>query len=206
MSVWFCRSILQDFFSLTVSGEEHVPAEGPCIVASNHASFLDPPAVAAASGRNVYCFARSSLTGNKFSSWAFRSLRTIPVDRDGGNDLRSIREVLRRLQEGHALLLFPEGTRSSDGSIGAAQRGLGLLASVAQVPLVPARIFGSFEAWGRGSGAPKVFSPLHVAFGPALSSEDYDPGSGDRERHQKISDLIMAHIGSLQLPGKNLTD
>ncbi|MDR2664581.1 MAG: 1-acyl-sn-glycerol-3-phosphate acyltransferase [Puniceicoccales bacterium] len=197
LGVWFCRTILREFFSLTASGEEWVPPEGPCIIASNHASFLDPPAVASASGRDVYSFARKSLTRSKVGSWLFRSLRTVPVDRDRGNDLHSIRVVLRRLREGHAILLFPEGIRSPDGSIGTAQRGVGLLAAMAQVPLVPARIFGSFDAWGRGTGRPKFFSPLHVGFGPALAPSDYDPGPADRDRHRKIADLLMARISAI---------
>ncbi|MDR0678702.1 MAG: 1-acyl-sn-glycerol-3-phosphate acyltransferase, partial [Puniceicoccales bacterium] len=67
LSVWFCRSVLREFFSLTVAGEEHVPAEGPCIIASNHASFLDPPAVGGRPGPARTTFAPPDHTRDKLS-------------------------------------------------------------------------------------------------------------------------------------------
>jgi 1-acyl-sn-glycerol-3-phosphate acyltransferase len=197
---WLCRVALEEFFPTAVSEEERVPSSGPCIIAANHASYLDPPAVVIASGRCTYSLARSTLSHRGLWHWLFRRLRTIPVDREGGNDLSSMREILRRLKEGHAVLLFPEGRRTEDGFPQPPKRGVGLLAAMAQVPLVPARIFGSFEAWGKGTGLPRPFRPLHVVFGAPILPSTYDPGPGVEDRHRKIVNLLMDRIFAIDLP------
>ena len=195
---WVCRRALDELFDVTVSGEEHVPATGPCIVAANHVSFLDPPAVVIASARNAFSLARRTLSRRGIWHWLFRRMHTIAIDRDGGNDLSAIRESVQLLKNGNALVLFPEGSRSADGTIKKAKRGVGLLASMARVPIVPARIFGSFEAWGRGMRFPKFFSPLHVSFGPAIAVEEFETGGGgEADRRQAIVDLVMERIAAI---------
>jgi 1-acyl-sn-glycerol-3-phosphate acyltransferase len=128
----------------------------------------------------------------------FSRMRTISIDRDGGNDLAAMRESVRLLEEGSALVLFPEGSRSPDGTIQPAKRGVGLLASMAKVPIIPARIFGSYEAWGRGMSIPKFFSRIHVAFAAPLLPEEYLARCDGSNRHQFIVNLVMERISQIE--------
>ncbi|MBI2922760.1 MAG: 1-acyl-sn-glycerol-3-phosphate acyltransferase, partial [Planctomycetes bacterium] len=139
------------------------------ILASNHQSFLDPVLVAIPLSRGVTFMARDSL----FRFLPFRvlieSLGAFPVQR-GTADLGAMREAIRRLGAGQALLVFPEGTRTTDGGVGRMRAGIGLLASRARVPVVPVRISGAFESWPRGLKLPRP-KPVTVRYGPALPSE-----------------------------------
>ena len=101
------------------------PASGPVILASNHASFLDPPLVGAPLGREVNFLARESLFRFPAVGALLRSWNSVPVDRDGGG-AAGLKAILGRLQAGGAILLFPEGTRSRDGSLQRARSGIGL--------------------------------------------------------------------------------
>lgn len=197
---WVCRVVLADFFNHEIYGEENIPKSGGVLIASNHVSFLDPPAVAGSAPRNCYSFARKTLFKTGFSGWVFRQFLTIPVDRDGGNDLGAIKTVLKRLKEGQAVLLFPEGTRSEDGKLQEAKRGAGMLAAMSQVPIVPTRVFGTFEAWNRHMKNPCAFRPTAVVYGKPIFPEEYDPGKTHPERYQEISSLIMERIGALKDP------
>ncbi|MCR6657594.1 MAG: 1-acyl-sn-glycerol-3-phosphate acyltransferase [Opitutus sp.] len=135
-------------------------------------------------------FARKTLWKPGVASWWLDTVGTIPVDRDGGQDVSAIKRVLKALKEGKALILFPEGTRSPDGTLQSAKAGVGLLACKAQVPVIPARIFGSFEAYGKGVKIPRFGTPVSVVFGPALQP------SGIRRRSRRqgaLPDRQRAH-------------
>jgi 1-acyl-sn-glycerol-3-phosphate acyltransferase len=199
LACWLCRAVLEDFFDFEVYGEEHVPRVGPCLIVCNHVSFLDPPAAVVGCGRTVHSFARKTLFGRGLWRWIFTRFLTIPVDRDGAGDLGAIRSVLRLLGEGRAVLLFPEGTRSADGKMGPAKRGAGLLAAMARVPVVPARVFGSFAAFERGRRMPHLFRPVRIAYGPPLLPADYALEGPDR--HRRIAELFMGRVAAVKLPG-----
>ncbi|MDE3085058.1 MAG: 1-acyl-sn-glycerol-3-phosphate acyltransferase, partial [Verrucomicrobiota bacterium] len=122
---------------------------------------------------------------------------TIPVDREGG-DVAAIKRVLHAIKDGKIIILFPEGTRSPDGRLQSAKPGVGLIACRTQVPVVPARIFGSFEAFGRG-GKMRLGTPVSVTFGQPLMPSDYDDATADKEqRYQLASEKIMAAIAALE--------
>ncbi len=186
------------WFRGEVSGLEHVPSEGAFLVASNHASHLDPPVVGGMLPRQVCFFARKSLWKPGVASWWLDEVGTIPVDRDGGSDITAIKRVLRALAEEKVIILFPEGTRSPDGNLQAPKPGVGLIACKTQVPVVPVRVFGSFEAFGRKGGI-RPGNPIDVVFGPPIAPADYDPGRS-KDRYQTTSERIMAGIARLQRP------
>jgi len=81
-----------------------------------------------------------------------------------------MKQSLRRLRDGWPLLVFPEGTRTKDGSIGSMRGGIGVLASRARVPVVPTLILGAFEAWPRNEKLPHP-SPIEVRYGKPLPEE-----------------------------------
>lgn len=186
------------WFRGEVSGMENIPTSGAFLVASNHASHLDPPVVGGMLPRQVCFFARKSLWKPGIASWWLDEVGTIPVDRDGGSDITAIKRVLRALAEEKVIILFPEGTRSPDGNLQSPKPGVGLIACKTQVPVVPVRVFGSFEAFGRKGGL-RPGNPIHVVFGPPIAPADYDPGKS-KDRYQITSERIMARIAALRLP------
>lgn len=188
------------FFRGEVSGLEHVPARGGFLLAANHASFIDPPMIGCQLPRQIAYFARKTLWKGGLSSWWLDAVGTIPVDRDGGQDISAIKRVLRALREERGLILFPEGTRTPDGQLQPAKAGVGFIAVKTQVPVVPVRIFGSHEAFGRDRPL-RLGTPVSVVFGAPILPADYDDPQAGKERAQVASDRIMAHIARLNPPG-----
>lgn len=182
-----------------VAGLENLPREGPFLIASNHASFLDPPLVGCQVPRQILPFARKTLWKPGLASWWLDAVGTIPVDRDSGQDVSAIKRVLRALKEDKGLILFPEGTRSPDGRLQAPKAGVGLICCRAQVPVVPARIFGSYEAYGKGRGI-RLGTPVSIVFGTPISPVVYDEPAAGKERYQIASNRIMGRIAALQKP------
>lgn len=197
---YIIRVAFDMFFRGEVAGTNHFPKTGPFLIAANHASHLDPPMIGTHVPRQMCFFARRTLWHGGIASWWLDTVGTIPVDRDGGQDISALKRVLRALGEGKVTILFPEGTRSPDGRLQAPKPGMGFIACKTQVPVVPARIFGSFEAFGKGAKFPRLGTPLTVVFGRPIPPATYDdPGAG-KERYQLASQRIMTEIAKLQPP------
>jgi 1-acyl-sn-glycerol-3-phosphate acyltransferase len=191
-----CHDVL---FHGVVSGEENIPRQGGFIVAANHASVLDPPLIGCHVPRQLSFFARKTLWKGGIVNWWLDTVGVIPVDRDSGSDVAAIKRVLHVLKDNKALILFPEGTRTRTGELQRPKAGLGLLACRTGVPVVPARIFGSFKAFGR-KGPLRIGTPVSVMFGRPLLPRDYDDQSEGKDRYQHASERIMAAIAALELP------
>ena len=196
---YLCLTAYEAWFRGEVVGTEHFPTSGPFLIASNHTSHLDPPIVGAQIVRQMRFFARKSLWNNPVLAWWLDRVETIPVDRDSG-DVSAIRRVLQALHEDRAVVLFPEGTRSEDGHLQKPKAGVGLMACKTGAPVVPCRVYGSFEAFGKGMKYPRLGTPVTVVFGPPITAAEYDiPGSG-KERYQLASQRIMERIAALPKP------
>jgi 1-acyl-sn-glycerol-3-phosphate acyltransferase len=191
------------FFRGEVAGINHLPRTGGFLLAANHASFLDPPLIGCQISRQIAYFARKTLWKGRFPSWWLDSVGTIPVDRDGGQDVSAIKRVLKAIKDERGLILFPEGTRTRDGRLQSAKPGVGFIACRTQVPVVPVRIFGSFEACGKGRRL-KPGTPVTVVFGPPIPPAVYDEPSAGKERAQIASERIMAEIARLQPPREHV--
>ncbi len=187
------------FFRGEVVGLENLPREGSFLIAANHASFLDPPLIGCQVQRQISYFARKTLWKPGFASWWLDTVGTIPVDRDGGQDVSAIKRVLKALKDDRGLILFPEGTRSPTGALQAPKAGVGLICCRAQVPVIPARIFGSFEAYGKSRGL-HLGIPVSIVFGTPIAPADYDVSTAGKERYQIASERIMARIATLRVP------
>jgi 1-acyl-sn-glycerol-3-phosphate acyltransferase len=196
----YLTTVLYDIgFRGEIAGLENLPRTGSFLLAANHASFLDPPLIGAQVQRQIAFFARKTLWKPGFASWWLDTVGTIPVDRDGGQDVSAIKRVLRALKSDWGLILFPEGTRSPDGQLQAPKAGVGLICCRAQVPVIPVRIFHSFEAYGKGRGL-RLGTRVSIVFGTPIPPAVYDdPGAG-KERYQVASERIMARIAQLQEP------
>jgi 1-acyl-sn-glycerol-3-phosphate acyltransferase len=196
---YMLRQIYGMFFRGEVEGTEFLPRKGAFMIASNHASHLDPPFVGCQVPNQMAFFARKTLWKPGFASWWLDGVGTIPVDRDGGSDVTAIKRVLQSLKNEKPVILFPEGTRSPDGNLQAPKPGVGLLACRTQVPVVPARIFGSFHAFGK-DGKLRVGTPVSVVFGKPLQPSQYDNPADGKERYQRASERIMSAIAALKEP------
>jgi 1-acyl-sn-glycerol-3-phosphate acyltransferase len=196
---WFAASVQQAFFRGEIVGTDHLPTSGPFLIAGNHASHLDPPIVGSQVARQMRFFARKTLWSGKLSSAWLNRVECIPVDRDSG-DVGAIRRVLQALHEDRAVVLFPEGTRSPDGNFQKPKAGVGLMACKTGAPVVPVRIFGSFQAFGRGAKFPRFGTPVDIVFGPPITAAEYDDPRAGKERYQIASERIFARIAALPRP------
>lgn len=176
-----------------------MPRTGGFLVATNHASYLDPPAAGIDATRDLNYFARKTLFRYTLSRVLIQPLRVIPVDRDGPSDVGALKRVFRMLKSGEGLLVFPEGTRTRDGGLQEGRAGVGMLACKAGVPVVPGRIFGSFEAWAADQ-KPQLRAEIDVVYGPPIQPRQYDPGGKGRERFEIASQRIMDVISQIQRP------
>lgn len=178
---------------LSVSGVRNIPARGAFILASNHASFLDPPVLAAACPRRLHFMARDSLFKNKFFAWLVSSCGAIPLRRDSA-DRSALKECIRSVRGGNSLLVFPEGRRRTTGEGDLTPRaGVGFLAAKLGVPVIPALVKGTEQALPKGG---KKIRPCRVSvyFGTAV------PLRKGME-YQEIADTIMRHIRRLPMAG-----
>jgi 1-acyl-sn-glycerol-3-phosphate acyltransferase len=159
MELWyrFCRFLFRVYFRLYHRGRiynaERLPDEGAFILAGNHVSFLDPPFFGLACRRAAYYLARETLFRHPLANWILRSWHCVPISR-GRADIGAMRAVLRMLDEGKAVLMFPEGTRS-DGQLQEPRAGIGMIVARANVPVVPMRISGTARALPRGTSIPR---------------------------------------------------
>jgi (E)-4-hydroxy-3-methyl-but-2-enyl pyrophosphate reductase len=153
-------------FTLRVYHCERLPADGGVLVIANHQSYLDPILVAVGMPRPFHPMARATLFRVWPFAWLIRSLYAFPVRRASA-DFGAVREALRRLKDGQVVLMFPEGTRTLDGSIGPLQGGPTLIAARAGVPIVPMVIDGALEAWPRHRRLPRPHT-VRVAVGEPL--------------------------------------
>ncbi len=149
---WLLRAVLQPFFHLYFRlsriGREHVPQDGPVIIAANHRSFLDPFVIATIARRPLYYVAKEELFTYRWVAWILNALGAFPVSR-GTGDREMIDTAKAILARGDAVLIFPEGTRTRPGSLGRPKRGVGRLALETGAPVVPVAVIGT-EAVRRG--------------------------------------------------------
>jgi 1-acyl-sn-glycerol-3-phosphate acyltransferase len=200
---WNCfRVMYAVYFRWRVFNAERVPASGGVILASNHASFLDPPLVGSGLRRDINYLARDSLFRFPGVGALLRSWNAVPVDRDGGG-AKGLKMILDRLLQGNGIILFPEGTRTKDGQLQPARSGIGLTVIKSAAPVVPVRVFGTFEAYGRKHTFPRPRRVM-VKYGQPMNFEKLraEAKTCDKARlkeiYQQVADEIMAAIAKLE--------
>ncbi|MFH0790509.1 MAG: lysophospholipid acyltransferase family protein [Candidatus Omnitrophota bacterium] len=156
-------------FPIEVYGLENIPKTGGFILASNHASYLDPVVLGAMCPRYMHFMARHDLFGNPLSSWFLSQLNAFPVRRNSA-DISALKKAIRLVKKGEGLLLFPEGSRQVEGISFNPQSGIGFLAVKINAPVIPALIRGTELAMPKGSkGIRRV--KISVYFGKQIPIE-----------------------------------
>lgn len=196
----FFRYVAKNFYDYKVVGVENIPARGPMLLACNHVSFLDPPMVGIAFPGEIDYVARKTLFRLPFFNWLYhKHWRAIPIDQKAP-ELSTMREIISRLKEGNRLLVFPEGERSWDGTLGQAQAGIGFISDKSNAPILPIRIFGPEVAMPRGK---LMLRPAEITLvvGKPFSYSEFEKeemGKG-KERYTIMANDIMEKISQLQL-------
>ena len=196
---FMCRLWLRCVHRLEVSGSDNVPSQGGILLVCNHQSFLDIPVVASGLSRHVAFVARDTLARSRFLSFWMRGAGTILVRR-GAPDRAALEAMVDHLRRGDCVAVFPEGTRSMDGSLGSFRPGALFAARRAGVPVVPVGIRGAMHALPRGARVPRP-RRIGVRFGAPLdplgASRAGGPGGpgGDEALLERAHDAIAELIG-----------
>lgn len=183
-------------FSLKVIGGEYVPPRGGVIVAANHASYLDIPLLGCALKRKADFVGKSELFKNPMIGFFFRRLGGFPIRREGV-DRWAIEEAVRRLKAGRLVVFYPEGRRSEDGQLQRPRPGVGMVAALANVPIVPALIEGTEQILPKQSLRLRLF-PVVIKFGPPLNPSTLTASKPDKSAYSQISEAVMAEIEKLK--------
>ncbi|MDZ7288519.1 MAG: 1-acyl-sn-glycerol-3-phosphate acyltransferase [candidate division KSB1 bacterium] len=190
VSQFIVRIFFRLLFRIEVQGREHIPRRGKILLAANHVSAYDPPLVGCFVPRVLYFLAKKELFHNPLLGALIRFYRAIPVDRHdiGHTTIRRINELLA---EGEAVLLFPEGTRSRTGQIGAPRSGVGMIAAMNNTDIVPVRVDGLFGARGSLLRRPRI----KIMFGPVISVGPFlQNGTAPKEVYREIANAVFARI------------
>jgi 1-acyl-sn-glycerol-3-phosphate acyltransferase len=192
------RLLARVFFGFRIIHRQRMIQSGPVILAANHQSFFDPPLAGNASDRAIFFLAKKSLMDVAILGWLLPKLNVIPVNLEGG-DRSALKALLRILKAGECALVFPEGTRTSDGNLQPAEPGLGLLIAKTRAPVVPMRIFGAFDAWPiHGNIHP--FRKITIVVGEPIYFSEADVAGHGKDLYQRLSQRVMDAIAALRLP------
>lgn len=171
-----------------VTGHEHVPREGAVLIAPNHLSFLDPPLIGCALRRPGWFMAKAELFRIPGFAWLIRGMHAYPVKR-GAVDRAALKRTLNFLKNGEVVCVFPEGTRSADGTLGPIEIGIGMLALKSGASIVPVGIRGTDRMLSRHA---KWVRPakIRVRFGPPLGVPAAPDGRAEREACQQVAERL----------------
>ena len=178
-------------FRGSTQGLEHVPMEGPLVVASNHGSHLDPPLLGHALGRPVAFMAKAELFAIPLLGVVIRACGAYPVRR-GASDREAIRTATAKLEEGWATGVFLDGTRQANGRVNNPLPGAALLAARSGAPLLPVAIVNSHRALGSGRIWPRLV-PLQLRVGAPIPP----PASRRRPDLDVTTALLKERINDL---------
>ena len=147
-----------------------VPQKGPVVIIAKHQSFLGPPAVGTSLWRPLHYMARSTLFKGLLGHF-LRAVGAYPVEQDGGSAFSAIKETLRLLKNGEAVLMFPEGSRTFDGHMQPFQGGIVMIARKAKVPIITCTVNGAFKAYPRHAKFPRPYK-VTLTFGDVIPVEE----------------------------------
>ena len=207
MLYWFLKYILvgpwlRVLYRPWVEGLDHIPDDSPAILASNHLSFSDSFFLPLVVPRPITFLAKSDYFTGKgvkglFTKAFFAGVGQVPVDRSGGRASEAaIRTGLRILGEGKLLGIYPEGTRSPNGTLYRGKTGVARMAMEAEAPIIPVAMINTYEIQPPGQVRPHI-RRVGVRIGRPLDFSRYDGLANDRFVLRSITDEVMYELMSL---------
>lgn len=190
---FIARIYFKVFYDFKVEGLENIPQKGALLIAANHLSNADPPAIGAFAGlvRDSRFVAKKELFSVPLLGWFFRHCNYIPVDRARQiGDFGALKEVVSALENGQSVIMFPEGTRSKTGKMQKAKSGIGFLVYKTGVPVLPVKIEGTF-------GWPFV-RKIRVKFGTVVHLQK-DETLEPKMQYKQFANQIMEQISSIHI-------
>jgi 1-acyl-sn-glycerol-3-phosphate acyltransferase len=202
MTYWLVKAlltpILRFFYRVKVEGIEHLPEEGPVILASNHVSFCDSIFLPMVLRRRVTFVAKAEYFDDKKTAWFFRAVGQIPIRRDGGTASAGALAAARGVLEGGGVFgIYPEGTRSPDGRLYRGHTGVARLALQCRAPIIPVAMIGTREAQPIGQVMPNLFVPITIRLGRPLVYPHLHDRVDDRLALRAITDEVMYELREL---------
>jgi len=176
---------------LRCHGVEHVPREGPAILAANHQSFYDPILICLGARRHVAFLAWDYYYRHPLVGPLMRPFHPVPVDLDSPGP-SALTGLLRALRQGCLCGIFPEGGRTPDGLLQEPQPGVGALALRSGALIIPVTISGAYRAWPRTRTLPRA-APISVYFGEPMRPS-IPPGASVAQRRRQITWQLMRRI------------
>lgn len=176
-----------------VKGRENVPSQGPLLVVANHLHLADPPIIAVSLGRKTIFMAKEELFQSRFSRYFIGSFGAFPIHR-GQLDRKALRQAKRVLDEGLALVMFPEGTRSNNTRLQPAFPGSALIALRNDTPILPVGISGTERI--KGTTWPFRRPQLTINIGHPFHLPAVD-GKLSQAKLAELTNLMMGHIDEL---------
>lgn len=194
--LWFGARI---YWRIQLEGIQHIPTNGPLIIAPNHVTYADPVLVCLPIHLPVHFMAWDALFKVPGLSWLIRRLRAFPVQLESA-DPRSTREAVRLLQSGHTVMIFPEAGRSPDGRLQRFRPGAFRLASSLQVPVLPVTILGGHDSWPPGRVLPRP-GRLSIVYHPViLPPKEPDARVAARMLGRQVQDAIASRLPAAHQP------
>jgi len=195
----FVRLGARIYWRIQLEGIQHIPTDGPLIIAPNHVTFADPVLVWLPIHLRVNFMAWDALFEIPGLSWVIRRLRAFPVQLESA-DPRSTREAVRLLQTGQSVMIFPEGGRSVDGRLQRFRPGAFRLASSLQVPVLPVTILGGHDSWPPGRMLPRP-RRLSIVYHPViLPPKEPDARVAARMLGRQVRDAIASRLPAAHQP------
>ena len=196
----FCQRLCCVFFRMCyrwrVLHKERVPLSGGLLMVSNHQSHFDPPAIGSPLRRSTSFLARDSLFRFPGFRWLITTLGADPIKRDA-SDTAAMKRTIELLENGHAVLVFPEGTRTPDGTIKPFKRGVAILIKRARCKVVPVAIEGAFNAWPKGDRPHFTRRRIAIAYGEPIDSQELIADGPD-----KALEFLALEIDTLRLEAR----
>jgi 1-acyl-sn-glycerol-3-phosphate acyltransferase len=209
MLYWVVKGVLTPVlhasFRIKVEGRQHVPKQGPAILASNHRSFLDSIFLPLVVRRRVTFVAKAEYFDDPKTAWFFRGVGQIPIRREGGEaSERALETAMGVLQQGSVFGIYPEGTRTRDGFMHRGHTGVARLALRSGAPIVPVGMIGTDEVQPVDSKMPKLMRTVTIRFGEPLETTRHHGKHDDRLALREVTDELMYEI--CQLSGYEYVD
>jgi 1-acyl-sn-glycerol-3-phosphate acyltransferase len=202
MSYWLFKAILTPilrfFYRVRVEGLEHVPDEGPVILASNHLSVCDSFFLPLMLRRRITFVAKAEYFEDPKTAWFFRAVGQIPIKRgDGLAANRALESALEVLADRGVFGIYPEGTRSPDGRLYKGHTGVARLALKSAAPVLAVAMIGTREVQPIGQVKPRLFMPVTIRISPPLPFERFHHRPSDPLLLRQMTDEIMFQIAEL---------